>query len=338
MPTGVRAGFRELLDRDEVVLAPVVHSALVAQVTNKLGGFDLLGISGYGASVNTLGMPDAGYLTMSETVRLSRYVAETADVPVYADADTGFGNAVTARRTAREFIEYTDVAGLFVEDQVSPKRCGHVSGKRVLPMAEAVGKVRAVCDVRDDLDPEFVVIARTDARGAAGGSLDEAIARGNAYREAGADVIFVEGPTTEAEVARIGREVDAPLKYNQTGVSPFLDAETLAGYGFSISSVTTTRAAVVALYDHLRGLRDEGIDFEAAFREGIADHPAGDLHKFSDMGDVRDLEREYLPETEQEKYATSIGHDGEGYRTEYGTDGAGTDADAGADADDEGGA
>jgi hypothetical protein len=155
----------------------------------------------------------------------------------------------------------------------------------------------------------------------------------------------VSGPTTEAEVARVGREVDAPLKYNQTGVSPFLDDETLGEYGFRISSVTTTRAAIVALYDHLAGLRDEGIGFEAAFRERIADHPVGDLHKFSDMGDVRELEREYLPAAEQAKYATSIGHDGEGYRTEHGSEGAGgdaagraaADANRNADADGEGG-
>lgn len=323
-----RQEFRELLRRDEVVLAPVVHNALAARAANAVGGFELLGISGYGASLSTLGLPDAGYITMSEMVHLSRYIAETADVPVYADADTGFGNAVNARRTAREFIQHTDVAGLFLEDQVAPKRCGHVSGKRVLAVEEAVGKVRAVSDVRDDLDPDFVLIARTDARGAAGGSLDEAIARGNAYHEAGADVIFVEGPISEEEVARIGREVDAPLKYNQTGVSPFLDAETLDEYGYCISSVTTTRAAIVALYDHLARLQSEGIAFEAAFREEIGDHPAGDLHKFSGMARVRELEREYLPEEEQEKYATSIGHDGRGYRTTY------ADADGGAEGGD----
>lgn len=315
--TNTRTEFRDLLDCDEVTIAPVVHNALTAQVTNKVGGFDLLGISGYGGSLSALGLPDAGYISMTEMVELSRAIAETADAPVYADADTGFGNAVTARRTARQFIQYTDIAGLFLEDQVSPKRCGHVSGKRVLPMEEAVGKVRAVCDVRDELDPEFVVIARTDARGAAGGSLADAIERGNAYHEAGADVIFVEGPTTESEVERIGQEVNAPLKYNQTGVSPFVDAETLAEYGFSISSVTTTRVAIVALYDHLKALRDDGIEAEAAFREDFLNHAVGDLHKFSEMGEVMDLERAYLPEEEQSKYDTSIGHDGDDYRTEY---------------------
>lgn len=316
MSTNKRSKFRDLLDRDEVVLAPVVHNALAAQVANKVGGFELLGISGYGGSVSALGLPDAGYISMTEMVELSRAIAETADAPVYADADTGFGNAVTARRTARQFIQYTDVAGLFLEDQVSPKRCGHVSGKRVLPIKEAVGKVRAVCDVRDELDPEFVIIARTDARGAAGGSLTDAIDRGNAYHEAGADVIFVEGPTTEAEVERIGQGVNAPLKYNQTGVSPFLDTETLADYGFSISSVTTTRVAIIALYNHLESLRDDGIDAEASFRKDFLNHAVGDLHKFSDMGEVMELERAYLPEEEQSKYDTSIGHDGEDYRTE----------------------
>jgi len=318
--TSTRSEFRDLLERDGVVLAPVVHNALAAQVINKVGGFDLVGISGYGVSLSALGLPDAGYISMTEMVDLSRTIAETADAPVFADADTGFGNAVTARRTARQFIQYTDLAGLFIEDQVSPKRCGHVSGKRVLPMKEAVGKVRAVCDVRDEIDPEFVIIARTDARGAANGSLADAIKRGNAYYEAGADVIFIEGPTNEAEVERIGREVNAPLKYNQTGVSPFLHTDTLAKYGFSIASVTTTRVAIVALYDHLASLRDSGIDAEASFRKDFLKHEVGDLHKFSGMSEVMQLERAYIPEEEQSKYDTSIGHDGEAYRTEYVTE------------------
>lgn len=313
----MRSEFRDLVEQDDITLAPVVHNALTAQVVNKVGGFDLIGISGYGVSLSSLGLPDAGYITMSEMVEISRNIANTAEVPVYADADTGFGNAVNVRRTVREFIQSTTVAGLFLEDQVTPKRCGHVAGKQVLSREEAVGKIRAAADVRDELDPEFVLIARTDARGAAGGTLDEAIERGKAYYDAGADVIFVEGPASEEEVKRIGQEIDAPLKYNQTGISPFLDNETMAEYGYVMSSVTTTRTAIVALYDHLRELRDRGIDHEAEFRDEISNHPVGDLHQFSDMDRVRELEREYLPEEEQEKYETSIGHDGTDYRTEH---------------------
>ena len=311
-----RKQFRELLDRNGIVFAPSVHDAITARVVNKLGGFDLMGISGYGISLSNLGLPDAGYITMDEMVRASRHIANTASVPVYADADTGFGNAINVRRTTREFIQNTEVAGFFMEDQVSPKRCGHVAGKRVVSREEGVGKIRAAADVRDEFDEEFVIIARTDARGAANGDLDEAIERGNVYYEAGADVIFVEGPKNIDEVERIGEEVDAPLKYNQTGISPFVEGETLERMGYKIHSVTTTRIANVHIYNHLKQLRDEGIPFEQRFREEIVDHPTGDLHRFSDFDEVRALEERFLPEEDHAKYEQSIGHDGEQYRVD----------------------
>jgi len=311
-----RERFREIVERDGIVMAPSVHDAITAKAINKIGEYELMGISGYGVSLSSLGLPDAGYITMDEMVRISRHIASMAEIPVYADADTGFGNAINVRRTVREFIQHTTVAGLFLEDQVAPKRCGHVAGKRIISKEEAIGKVRAAADVRNELDEDFVLIARTDARGAVDGNLDEAIERGNAYAEAGADVIFVEGPTSVEEVERIGNEIDAPLKYNQTGVSPFLEGETLDDLGFTIHSVTTTRIANVHFYDHLKQLHEEGIGFEAAFREEIADHPTGDLHQFSDFDEVMELEEKYLPEEDQKKYEGSIGHDGTEYRVE----------------------
>jgi 2-methylisocitrate lyase-like PEP mutase family enzyme len=304
-----RKQFRRLLETEGAVLAPVVHDALTARVVNEVGEFELVGISGYGVSLSSLGLPDAGYLTLDDALHVARSVSAISDAPVFADADTGFGNALNVRRTTREFVRNTDVAGFFIEDQVSPKRCGHVAGKRVLPIEEALGKIRAAADVRDEHDSEFDLIARTDARGAAGGSLDEAIERGNAYHDAGADVIFVEGPTSVEEVRRIGEEVDAPLKYNQTGVSPFVDTDELGDMGYDFASVTTTRAAIVNLYDHLGRLATDGVDFEAGFREDIADHPVGDLHDFSGFDEVRELEERYLPSAEvTERYAGSTGY------------------------------
>src|SRR5262249_43337482 len=149
----------------------------------------------------------------------ARYIANAVPVPVIADADNGYGNAINVMRTVREYIG-TGVAGIHIEDQVIPKRCGHVAGRRVIPLEEAVGKYRAADAVRRELDPDFVLIARTDARGASGGSLDEAIRRANAYLAAGADLAFVEGPTSVEEVRRVCREVKGPVFYNQTGVSP----------------------------------------------------------------------------------------------------------------------
>ena len=156
---------------------------------------------------------------MTEMHLNARYIANAVQVPVIADADNGYGNAINVMRTVREYIG-TGVAGIHIEDQAIPKRCGHVAGRRVIPIEEAVGKYRAADAVRRELDPDFVLIARTDARGAAGGSLDDAIGRANAYLEAGADLAFVEGPTSVDEVRRICREVKGPVFYNQTGVSP----------------------------------------------------------------------------------------------------------------------
>src|SRR5262249_24321001 len=156
-----------------------------------------------------LGLPDAGLATMTEMHLNARYIANAVAIPVIADADTGYGNAVNVMRTVREYVQ-TGVAGIHIEDQVMPKRCGHVAGRQVIALHEAVGRYRAADHVRREIDPDFVLIARTDARGAHGGSLDEAIRRANAYLEAGADLAFVEGPTSIDEVRRIVREVHGP--------------------------------------------------------------------------------------------------------------------------------
>ena len=146
---------------------------------------------------------------MSEMHLNARYIANAVTAPVIADADNGYGNAINVIRTVREYIQ-TGVAGIHIEDQAIPKRCGHVAGRQVIPLAEAVGKYRAAARVRDETDPDFVLIARTDARGAHGGTLEDAIRRANAYLEAGADMAFVEGPTSLDEVRRICREVEGP--------------------------------------------------------------------------------------------------------------------------------
>src|SRR5207244_1461232 len=159
------------------------------------------------------GLPDAGLVTLTEMVANARYIAAAVSVPLIADADSGFGNAINAMRTVREFIT-AGVAGIHIEDQVAPKRCGHVAGREVIEIEEAAGKIRAAAAARDELDPDFVLIARTDARGAHGGSLDDAIRRANAYLVAGADMAFVEGPTSVDEVKRICAEVKGPVFYN----------------------------------------------------------------------------------------------------------------------------
>ena len=304
-----RQRFKEIIETDEATLTPIIHDALAAMIVNEVGEFDLVGVSGYGASLSSLGLADAGYISRPEMIEVARRIAATAEAPVFADGDTGFGNALNVRHTIREMIQHTELAGVFIEDQLAPKRCGHVAGKQVISKDEAIGKYRAAVDMRDQLDENFVIIARTDARGAVGGSLEAAIERGNAYAEIGADAIFVEGPSSREEVQCIGKEIHAPLMYNQVGVSPYIGAETLSEWGYTISGVVTTLLPIIVrLYDHLKSLRKEGIEHEASFVKEVADHPVGDLHEFAGFDEVRTLEQEYLPEEEQEKYTESVGH------------------------------
>ena len=179
---------RELLKSGETLVVPGCYNALSAKILEKVG-FPAVYMTGYGTSLSLLGMPDAGLATMTEMHANARYIANAVDIPLIADSDNGYGNAINVIRTVREYIQ-TGAAGIHIEDQIIPKRCGHVAGRQVIPMDEAVGKYRAAADARDALDSDFVLIARTDARGAHGGSLDIAIERANAYLSAGAYLAF----------------------------------------------------------------------------------------------------------------------------------------------------
>jgi 2-methylisocitrate lyase-like PEP mutase family enzyme len=212
-------------------------------------------------------------------------------------------------RTLREYIG-AGVAGLHMEDQVNPKRCGHVAGRLVIPIEEAVGKIRAAVDTRNELDPDFVIVARTDARGASGGSLDEAIRRANAYLEAGADLAFVEGPTSADEVQRICRDVKGRVFYNMTGVSPRFTLAEMRDLGIAvcISPNAMLRSALGAMHDLAVQMKAEGPAAETKFMEAFKQHPLGDLHTFAGFDQVRAWEREYLGEEAMKKYADSVGH------------------------------
>jgi 2-methylisocitrate lyase-like PEP mutase family enzyme len=299
---------RELLRTGQTLFAPGCYNALSAKILDAVG-FPALYMTGYGTSLSLLGLPDAGLATMTEMHLNARYIANAVSVPVIADADNGYGNAIGVIRTVREYIQ-TGVAGIHLEDQVIPKRCGHVAGRLVIPLEEAVGKYRAADRVRRDLDPDFVLIARTDARGAHGGSLDEAIRRANAYLEAGADMAFVEGPTSVDEVRRICQEVRGPIFYNQTGVSPRFSLAEMSELGIAVTILpgATLRATVQAVYDFARDLRERGPAAEADFNERFKGHPLGNLHSFAGFDQVRAWEEEYLPAEEMDKYADSVGH------------------------------
>ena len=299
---------RELIARGPTLYVPGCYNAMSARVLES-AGFDAIYMTGYGTSLSLTGLPDVGLTSMSEMVANARYIASAVKVPLIADADTGFGNAINVIRTVREYIG-AGVAGIHLEDQVSPKRCGHVAGRLVIPMEEAVGKIRAAADTRAGFDPDFVLIARTDARGASGGSLYEAIRRANAFLAAGADLAFVEGPTSAEEVRRVCLEVKGPVFYNMTGVSPRFTLEELRALGIAvcISPNAMLRSALGAMHDLAKEMRAGGPEAETRFMEHFKKHPLGDLHTFAGFDQVRAWEKEYLGEEAMKKYADSVGH------------------------------
>jgi 2-methylisocitrate lyase-like PEP mutase family enzyme len=299
---------RQLLASGRTIVAPGCYNALSAKILDAVG-FPALYMTGYGTSLSLLGMPDAGLATMTEMHANARYIANAVKVPVIADADNGYGNAINVIRTVREYIQ-TGVASIHLEDQVIPKRCGHVAGRRVVPIDEAIGKIRAADQARRETDPDFVLIARTDARGAHGGSLDEAIRRANAYLEAGADVAFVEGPTNGEEVRRICREVKGPILYNQTGVSPRFGLPELTNLGIAIVILpgVALRATIQAVYDLAAALRDDGPLAEEAFAARFAKHPLANVHAFAGFDQIQAWERDFLPAEDMDKYQDSVGY------------------------------
>ncbi len=234
---------------------PGVFNALVARMAERLG-FEAVYLSGAALSA-AAGLPDVGLLTLSELVDAARFITQATSLPLVCDADTGFGEAVNVERTVHLF-DSAGVAGIHLEDQQLPKRCGHLSGKQLVEAEAMAAKIRAAAAARKDKD--FVIIARTDARGVTG--FDDAVRRGRLYLEAGADVIFPEALESEAEFADFARAVPAPLLANNTefGKSPLLDLQTLAGLGYRmvLYPVTAFRVALRAAQETLTELRQQG--------------------------------------------------------------------------------
>ncbi|PSP96845.1 carboxyvinyl-carboxyphosphonate phosphorylmutase [Halobacteriales archaeon QS_4_70_19] len=306
------SALRARLEDDEVLVCPGVHDPLTAAVADHVG-FDAIYMTGYGTSLSKIGYPDAGFVTMPEMIENAANIQEHIGVPLVADADNGYGNATNVVRTVREYVK-AGVGAIHIEDQTFPKRCGHTKGRQVIPRAEAVGKIRAATDVRDERDESFVIIARSDARGTGEGSLDEAIDRVNAYLGAGADVGFVEGPTDADEVRRVGREVEGPALYNfvgDLGTSPYLPIDDLAAWGFDIVlfPILSTLATIAYVQEAMATFADDPVtamrDVDAAFDDAAV----GSLHEFSGFPEVVGWEEAYLPATDHEKYEGSLGDD-----------------------------
>jgi 2-methylisocitrate lyase-like PEP mutase family enzyme len=299
---------RALIADPAPLVVPGCYNALSARILEH-AGHPAVYMSGYGTSLALLGLPDAGLSTLTEMALNAKLIASAVRVPVIADADTGFGNAINVIRTVEEYIR-AGVAALHMEDQVAPKRCGHVAGREVIGREEAVAKIRAAHAARQQLDPDFVLIARTDARGAHGGSLDEAIARANLFLEAGADMAFVEGPADRAEIAEVCRRVKGPILYNQTGISPRLSEADMAELGIALTILpgAALRETIMRVHDLAVAMKQQGALAEVEVDQRTKTHPVGNLHLFSGFDRIRALEAEFLPAEAQRKYEGTLGH------------------------------
>ena len=270
-----------MLATPEIVVLPGAYDALSARLAER-AGFSAMFTTGFGFSASVLGQPDFGLLTMSETMERVRHICAAVSVPVVADMDTGYGNPLNVQRTVRECIA-AGAAGIILEDQEWPKKCGHFEGKKVIPAEDHAAKLRAAADARERGD--LIIIARTDARAPLG--LDEAIRRGKLYRDAGADVVFVEAPQSVDELRAVKAAIpDVPLFANmiEGGKTPLLTYEELQGLGykmvvFPLTALLAATRAIQRVYGEL---------FEKKTTAGVADALAG-FHEFEEIVGVPEL-------------------------------------------------
>jgi carboxyvinyl-carboxyphosphonate phosphorylmutase len=248
--------FKKLILDEEILILPGAYDALSAKIVEQ-AGFKAVTVGGYATSASLLAKPDVSLLTLTEMVNHAKNIVDAVDIPVFADGDTGHGNVTNVRRTIKEF-EKAGAAGLFIEDQVFPKRCGHMEGKQVIMVDEMVAKIKAAVDARADDD--LVIMARTDALAVYG--INEAIERANKYKEAGADLIFIEAPPSVEDMRRTNREVKAPTFANmiEGGKTPILTPKELQDIGYSVVAypLSTLYAAAWAARIAMQELFNKG--------------------------------------------------------------------------------
>ena len=281
---------RALLESGQTIVAPGAFDPLAARLVEE-AGFPAVYMTGFGTSAALLGRPDVGLLTMTEMVDNAGRIAACVDIPVIADADTGYGNPLNVIRTVGAY-EAAGAAGIHIEDQVAPKKCGHMEGKRVIPAEEMAAKIRAAVDARTQ--PEFVIIARTDARAVEG--LERALERGRMYRDAGADALFIEAVVTEKEAEQAVRAFPGvPLLFNwaEGGKTPplSLDRLTELGYRIVIFPISTLLAATAAMRRVLQEIAQAGTP--AAAMPALPTF--GEFTDFIGLPEVREAEQRYAP-------------------------------------------
>lgn len=282
-----RAALARRIRARSFVVAPGIFDMISARMADRMG-FDCLYMTGFGTVASMLGLPDAGIATFSQMVERVERFAQGTVTPLVADADTGYGGLLNVAATVRGY-EAAGAAGIQIEDQEFPKKCGHTPGRRVIPLADMVRKIQVAADARSDTD--FLIVARTDAR--TGHGLDEALRRAEAYQAAGADILFVESPESEAEMQAIGRRLDAPLLANlvEGGKTPMLTPERLAeiGYGMAIYPGSGFLAAAAALEGVYGAIKATGTTNGAA----TAIYPFAEMTRLMGFEEVWAFERKW---------------------------------------------
>jgi carboxyvinyl-carboxyphosphonate phosphorylmutase len=278
---------KQLEDKKKIMVLPGVFDALSARIAEKVG-FDAIFQTGYGSAATLLGMPDYGFLNAGETIDNARRIMRAVSIPVIVDVDTGYGNPLNVWRLVRD-LQSLGAAGIFLEDQVWPKRCGHMIGKEVVSKDDYIMKLKAAVEARKDKD--FIIVARTDARAPLG--LDEAIQRGRAYHKAGADVIFIEAPRSIDELKRIAKDINAPLVANmiEEGLTPNLPSKDLLkmGYRIVVFPLSGLYAATFAIKQVFLELKNSGATQQA--RKMMVTFK--DFNKFVDLHKYAALEKRY---------------------------------------------
>ncbi len=302
--------FRRLLAEEPYLFTGGIYSPLDAQIAEQ-AGMKSIYLSGYSLAMLN-GWPDMGFLTMTEVTKAASMVASAVDLPVIADADDGYGNAHSTIRTVQEFVK-TGVAGIHLEDQRFPKRCGHIAGKTIVSREEALGKYRAAIAERDRLDRDFVIIARTDAFGAVGGSMEEAIWRGRAYADAGVDLVWAElssadrEPAIEFAKAMRHSHPNLPLAFNYSSSFRWhRDANPLTfrelgelGYRFIFITLFGAHAAMYSVWNFMQELAKNEEQAQWALERLKVGHPTESHHVMARVAHFQELERRYIPGTEE---------------------------------------
>lgn len=282
---------RQMLDAGKLIMAPGAYDVWSARLIEQ-AGFQAAYMTGYGVSASAIGRPDIGIMTFSEVATMAKNMAFALNIPLIADCDTGFGNTLNVIRCVQEF-EAAGVAAIQLEDQLMPKRCGHMEGKALIPKEEMVAKLRAAIYARKD--PDFVIIARTDARAVNG--FEDALERAKAYVEAGADVIFFEAPQSAEEVRRVAQALKVPLLSNmvENGKTPLFTAEELQemGYRIVIYPVTALYAATKQVLSTLQLLKETG-SLAACAGTGV-DFPT--FNRMMGLAEERTLEKSFSMDT-----------------------------------------